>query len=217
MRGYWLKILLGALAVFAVGMIAVSAFDHAKHNVEAIADGNGPISIRLAFLPFKVDGQKLGTFRRVMVFRDSARQPTRAQVTISVPDADSAADARIGGCILAIETREQGSGQNVNPFNYRCLAIGDTGGLNLVSFGDLEIQGREGSFKLYAPKDQLDEVLHRSSAELTARESAARIAADSAREHAEATADSIRRLADSVHQAALERADSALQAGLPKR
>lgn len=217
MRGYWLKILLGALAVFAIGMIGVSMFDHAKHNVEAIAEGNGPITIRLAFLPFKVDGEKLGTFRRVMVFRDSAQQPTRAQVTISVPEADSAADARIAGCILAIETKEQGNGQSVNPFNYRCLAAGDTGGLNLARFGELVIQGREGSFTLYAPKDQLDEVLHRSSAELTASESAARIAADSAREHAEATADSIRRLADSVHQAALQRADSALRAGMPRR
>src|SRR5688500_13038864 len=98
MRTYWLKIMLGALAVFAVGMVIVTMVKSAGRNVEAIAEGTGPITIPLALLPFEIDGQRAGTLRRLRIFRDSLQEPTRVEVLISVPD--SVSSDRFASCIL---------------------------------------------------------------------------------------------------------------------
>ena len=61
MRTYWLRILLGALAVFAVGMIGVTFARRTRDKVNAVVTGSGPLSIPLPFVPFELEGSKLGT------------------------------------------------------------------------------------------------------------------------------------------------------------
>ncbi len=205
MRNYWLKIALGAFAIFAVGMLIVRGSREARVRVEEIADGTGPITIPLAFLPFEIDGQRAGTLRRLRVLRDSLQEPTRLEVEVSV--ADSGAVARFAACILAIEE----TNGKVQPNDFRCLSAGDTAGRDLVEFGEVELRGYDGSYPLYAPREHIENLKKNSESEVQMGEAQARAEADSIRARQFQMADSLREQADSVHEAAVEQAESLRQ------
>lgn len=208
MRNYWLRIALGAFAIFAVGMLIVSGSRKARHSVEEIAEGTGPITVPLAFLPFEIDGQRAGTLRRLRVFRDSLQEPTRLEVQVSV--SDSSAVQRFAACILAIEEHND----KVQPNDFRCLAATDTAGRDLVQFGDVELRGYPGSYALYAPREHVESLKKNSESSLQVEEQQARAAADSVRSIQYEIADSLRERADSVHEASVEQAESLRQSTL---
>ena len=66
MRNYWLRIALGAAAIFTVGMIGVSLARQGVGHVRGVVEGSGPITLPVAFVPFKLDGRKLGTITKVI-------------------------------------------------------------------------------------------------------------------------------------------------------
>jgi hypothetical protein len=47
MRNYWLRIVLGAAAIFIVGMIGVSLVRGGIAKVNSVVEGDGPITIPL--------------------------------------------------------------------------------------------------------------------------------------------------------------------------
>lgn len=208
MRNYWLRIALGAFAIFAVGMLIVGGSKKARRSVEEIAEGTGPITVPLAFLPFEIDGQRAGTLRRLRVFRDSLQEPTRLEVQVSV--SDSSAVQRFAACILAIEAHND----KVQPNDFRCLTATDTAGRDLVQFGDVELRGYPGSYALYAPREHVENLKRNSESSLQVEEQRARAEADSVRSIQYEIADSLRERADSVHQAAVEQAESLRQSAL---
>ena len=61
MRNYWLRIALGAVAIFTVGLIGISLAKQGVGRVRGVVEGSGPVAIPLAFVPFTLDGSKLGT------------------------------------------------------------------------------------------------------------------------------------------------------------
>ncbi|HEX6091392.1 MAG TPA: hypothetical protein VFZ13_14650 [Gemmatimonadales bacterium] len=204
MRGYWLKIALGAAAIFAVGMIIVSAFDAGRRNVEAVVEGTGPITFPLAFIPLNLDGAKVGTLRRVTVYRDSLQQPTRIEATISM--GDTAGLARLAGCVLAIDSADASG--NIRPHHYRCLSPSDTAGADLVSFGNLHIRERTETFPLFAPRAQVEEVTSSFGPNATASDSAVGDSLEAEEARVEALADSMAEAADSLHDLEMQRIDS---------
>ena len=205
MRNYWLKIGFWAFAIFAVGMLIVTGSKKARTSVEEIAEGTGPITVPLAFVPFEIDGQRAGTLRRLRIFRDSLQEPSRIEVQVSV--ADSGAVEHFAACILAIEAQ----GDKVQPNDFRCLAAADTAGRDLVQFGDVELRGYPGSYALYAPREHVENLKRNSESAVQAEEARGQVEAESIRTHQNEMADSIRELADSVHQAAIEQAESLRQ------
>lgn len=212
MRSYWLKIFLGAAAIFAVGMLVVNVVKVGRENVEAIAEGTGPISIPLFFVPLRVDGERMGTLRRLTIFRDSLQSPTRIEAQVNL--ADTLQLARLAGCVLTIEqgTREG----NVHPLSYVCRSPDDTVGADLVDFGTVELRGRSESFRLYAPRSQVEEVIRDFGENASASDSLARDSARAERMRLEASADSIRAEAESLHRRAMERADSIQESAAPR-
>ena len=65
MRNYWMRIALGALAIFTVGMVARALITRGIGGVKGVVEGSGPITIPLAFIPFQLGADKLGTLERV--------------------------------------------------------------------------------------------------------------------------------------------------------
>ena len=208
MRNYWLKIGFWAFAIFAVGMLIVTGSRKARSSVEEIADGTGPITVPLAFVPFEIDGQRAGTLRRLRIFRDSLQEPTRIEVQVSV--GDSSAVERFAACILAIEAQAD----KVQPNDFRCLSAADTGGRDLVQFGEVELRGHPGSYALYAPREHVENVKRNTESSVQAEEARGQAEAESIRVRQNQMADSIRELADSVHEAAVEHAESLRQAAM---
>lgn len=197
MRTYWVKIVAGAVLIFAVGMIIRSLFRSVKHGVEYVSEGTGPITTPLLFLPFELNGQRVGTFRGLTIYRDSAQKPVWATLTVALRDSATPEDVR--RCVVALLPK--GSGNNYNLTNYDCLTPSDTGGKGLARFGTLRLRSSSDSFALFAPAVDLEKLRSEWEPKMQSADSAQQFLNDSMR-------DAIHEQIESTMTAAREKADS---------
>jgi hypothetical protein len=112
MRNYWLKILLGALGIFVVGMIGVSIVRGGIAKVHSVVEGDGPITIPLGLIPFVLAGERLGNLDRVTLHRET---PSRVSaVELEVDLSDSLLAQGLSGCRLAANFEGDSTDQGVN-------------------------------------------------------------------------------------------------------
>src|SRR6478736_8149286 len=72
MRNVWLRIGLGAFAIFLVGMMAKKIWEVGKDKVISTFDSADPIGIPLmGIVPFQLGAARLGDLRRVTLLRDA--------------------------------------------------------------------------------------------------------------------------------------------------
>lgn len=202
MRSYWVKIILGAAIVFAVGMIIRSLFHGVKRGVEYVSEGSGPITSPLFFVPFELGGHRVGTFRELTIYRDSVQKPSSLALTISLRDSATAAD--VARCIVALLPD---SGGNFNPTKFACLSSSDTGARKLAQFGTLHLRSQPDSFPLFAPAAQIDEIRNSWGHRASSADSAQRFMNDSMRE-------ALQTQIETTMQRARDKADS-LRAAMP--
>jgi hypothetical protein len=214
MRNYWVKIILGALAVFAVGMIVATGI----RRVERAATTSETIEFPLAFIPFRVDGARLGEMKRVRIMR--AAPDTVQSVHLRVALHDSLAAARLGDCLLVIRDVE-----NLNEHtSFECAAAADTAGQDLVAFGTVQLGEGGAELPFLVPRSAAGPAHASDDSWERAAEYGDSIAeaiderADSIADAAEAFADSLQTLemerADSIRADGVRRADSVRAAGL---
>lgn len=138
MRSYWLKILLGACAIFVVGYGAYFGIEKSKVRIRHITESSDPVSIPLAFLPFTLDGVKWGTFKGIRFERDAPKSITA--ITLRVSLADSADEDAIRACVVTLE----GDGHDFDPERgFRCVKP-EQGDSALVPFGEVRFTVRHG-------------------------------------------------------------------------
>ncbi|HEX6669785.1 MAG TPA: hypothetical protein VF061_09515 [Gemmatimonadales bacterium] len=113
MRNYWLKILLGALGVFAVGMIGVTIVRSGIAKVNSVVEGSGPITIPLGLVPFVLSGERLGKLNHVTLYRESPRHVSGVELTVDL--SDSLLAQGLSGCRLVanIEGDDRQDGVNI--------------------------------------------------------------------------------------------------------
>ena len=83
MGKYWLKIGLGAMLIFGVGMGFISMGRHIKHGIESAKDITIPLG---GFIPFSVEGNEVGKLRSVTIHRNETRMITGFGVSVRVSD-----------------------------------------------------------------------------------------------------------------------------------
>jgi len=207
MRNYWFKIVLGALAVFAVGMALRAAFLSTRARVKAIAGSSVPISIPLAFVPFRLDGDRLGTFDRAVLIRKSPRQVSGLRLGVKL--SDSAAAARLSGCDLLAKFGPErgGSGAEFSDANFACVKGDSVVAHGAERFGEVGFEPGSFSVALYVPAEVARNLRHEMVQNVDIR---AEVAADSI---AARFGDSVARVhqlrGDSLREAAMRTADSA--------
>jgi hypothetical protein len=232
MRNYWLRIALGAAAIFTVGMIGVTLARQGVGRVRGVVEGSGPISLPLAFIPFKLHGQKLGNVSRVIVLRDSPKQISAVELQVKLRD--SVIARGLEGCRLAANFDADHEPQGVRvrggssfPGVFSCIQVGDSAA-GVQEFGRAVFQPGNVSVPLLLPNDMVDDLKAGDfGQDPDSVEEAAQATADSISAEAEAIADSIanaaetqadsieahsRRLVDSLREEGMRRADSALRA-----
>ena len=232
MRNYWLRIALGAAAIFTVGMIGVTLARQGVGRVRGVVEGSGPISLPLAFIPFKLGGQKLGTVSRVVVLRDSPKQISAVELQVKLHD--SVIARGLEGCRLAANfdaNQEPGGGRAYAgapfPGVFSCVPAEDSA-TGLQEFGRAVFQPGDVSVPLLLPNDMVDDLKQGEfGPPQDSIEEAAQAAADSVGAEAEAVADSIsaaaetradsivahsRQLVDSLRKEGMRRADSTRRA-----
>jgi len=135
MQRYWLRIALGALAVFALGMAGISIYRNGRARVEALANSADPITIPLAIMPFQVDGDRLGRVQEVQIRRDA---PTRVSgVGIVVKMSDSAAtEDLLAACRLTVQDQPT---DHSSP-SFHCATPADSVADSLTVFGEVRFE-----------------------------------------------------------------------------
>jgi hypothetical protein len=206
MRNYWLRIALGALGIFAVGMIGVTLVRQGAGKVRTVVAGTGPISFPLAFVPFKLEGQKLGSVDRVILERDAPKRISSVQLEVKLKD--SVVARGLEGCRLAANFDDNSDRRSIElhgrPFSkgvFYCLRNDST--TEFQEYGRAVFQPGGVSVPLFLPNDIVDDL---KQGDLGSEQT------DSAQEAAEARADSISEAvearADSISAIAEARADS---------
>lgn len=196
MKSYWVKIALGALGIFAIGMIVVTVIRKARNQVRVYTETSEPISIPFPFgiMPFRLDGTRLGTIEHLTLLRDSPQGISNVRVLVKL--ADSVESSRLANCMLVVTDVEHFD----NRTTFTCQNA-DTAGLQLIPYGEVELEGGT-SFPLLLPAQAVEDLRSEgASADIEAR-------VDSISEAAGALADSLTELADSITQANMEMADS---------
>jgi hypothetical protein len=242
MRSYWLRILLGALAIWGIGMLGVTLFRRGKVKVQTVIAGTGPITIPLPFVPFELNGSRLGTMDHLVLRRDAPKKVSSIKLQVKLDDSLVAQGLR--GCRLAANVDNDSSAARGN-INLRTGRMGehtffycagsDSG---LVEFGEVRLLPGEVTLPLFLPQKLADELRagefggSSDSADVLAARaeslaSKAEWLADSISPVHERLADSLgrrgRQLGESLRTEGLRRADSARRAlerlpdSLPRR
>src|SRR4051794_1663253 len=235
MRNYWLRIALGALAIFIVGMVGVTLAKQGVGRVRHVVEGTGPISVPLAFIPFHLNGQKLGTVSRVVLLREAPKQISAVQLEAKVRD--SAVARGLAGCRLTANLDKDETRGDIHIRTgkravgvFTCLHAGDSAP-GFQEFGRATFQPGNVTVPLLLPDDMVndlreghfddsdvqDSIAAAAEAQAESIGDAAEARADSIAEAASSRADSIearsQHLVDSLREEGERRADSTRRAG----
>ena len=162
MRNYWIRILIGALVIFAVGMLGVTLVRNGMVQVNDVVRGSGPISIPLAIIPFEIGGHKLGTLERVVLERTAPKNISSVKLEVKLDD--SLVAQGLGACRLAANldaSHEGHAGLNVKAGSgtsgtFRCLdGDADT---TMVEFGHAMFQPGGVDVPLFLPHELVDQL-----------------------------------------------------------
>jgi hypothetical protein len=197
MRNYWLRILLGAFAVFAVGMLGVALVRRGRSQVESVLGSSDPISIPLAFVPFQLNGSKLGTLEHVVVNRDSPKKVS--SIDLQVKLGDSLVAQGLAGCRLAANVEDDSSGRgnvniHVNRLEHRTFFFCAPSDSGFEEFGSVAFSPGDVKVPLLVPEELADRLQSGDWSDDTdssdAADSAAETRGDSIAAMAQAKADS---------------------------
>lgn len=89
MNRYWLRIGLGALLVFVLGVSAMAAVRKGKTEVnQFLATVGTRIPLQLAHLKFRFEGRNIGEVSRIDIQRTGPADPGRVTIRVDLADAD---------------------------------------------------------------------------------------------------------------------------------
>ncbi len=145
MRNYWIRIVAGAVGIFAIGMALITGFRAMKSKVTSTFNSTDPIPIPLiGLLPFRVDDSKLGSLSRVEFLRHDPEHLSGVRVLVKL--ADSVGPDRLRTCVLVVDDVERINDQTT----FRCAPIGGVPP-GAEQFGTVRVQGMPDSFPLFLP------------------------------------------------------------------
>ena len=202
MRNYWIRIVLGALGVFAVGMAVIFVARKVIAKAKTVAESSDPITIPLALVPFRLDGSRLGTFDQAVLMRKSPKEVSALHLSVKL--ADSAGAARLAGCGLLARFTERpgGDGAVLTDADFTCVKPDSVAPAGAEPFGRVVFQPGDLTARLFVPAD-VARHFHRDMIDIRVDASA-----DSLAQAADSIADAAGRAADSMGEAASRMADS---------
>jgi len=229
MRSYWMRILLGAVAIFAIGMIGVTLYRRGVVKVNEVVAGSGPLTIPLPFVPFELDGNRLGEVERLVVNRMAPKKVSSVELEVKLDD--SLVAQGLAGCRLAANIESDSSNPQdldirVNRRDRRAFFFCAGDDTTLVEFGTVELHPGDVTVPLLIPVSLAEQLqtgawdAGADSADALAEQaeslaSKAQKASDSMMGLHEARAESFgargRLFADSLREAGRRRADSLLR------
>ena len=139
MTGYWLKIGVGALVVFVLGLVVWRIAEQGRDEVASYFNTDRPITLPLlGIVPFSVDGNEAGRIQRITFMRDAPKQISG--VIVRVKEGDSIPAVAFENCAFTVDDP-----LHVNEHTqFRCLAE-DSALAFLQPFGEVHFVGKHGT------------------------------------------------------------------------
>jgi hypothetical protein len=150
MSRYWVKIALGALCVFGVGMTGISLARKGVHEVKTAA--LGPVRAALTQLPihllnFRLDGRRIGQIRQIDVSNDGEWTAGSIQIQVEL-DREAAGLAE---CLLTNERWEH----RTKEAQFRCVSEDEVADDQLIQVGEVRFEPGNLTRPLYAAEHDL--------------------------------------------------------------
>jgi hypothetical protein len=185
MRGYWIKIFIGAFLIFGVGFAAYASVRRVVRHVDSDHDLTIPLG---SFIPFSVGGDRLGTLRSLTIRRSAPHQVSGFAVRARVND--PASFERLRSCRMSVTDPER--------INERTmfLCLGSDSGYQ--EFGEVRLELRvDGNLQtlvqpLLLPTPTVQEILSKGSDSTGTQDSMAAEIRERVRVQSRSIADSIR-------------------------
>lgn len=170
MRRYWIGIALGVLAVFVSGLVIMRAGREGARLVERTLESADPISIPLAFVPFRLDGREVGSIREIQFQRSSPDVVRGVDLDVTIKDAQIV--DRLRTCTL--------TASHIDNFDrnttFECVdqKAAETG--KYVAFGSVKIEKTDIARVLLVPTEELAKWQHDDHAQSTHADAQHRLA-----------------------------------------
>ena len=151
MQRYWVRIALGAVAVFAVGMMLIALVRHGIRGAESLARSSRPIGIPLALLPFRLDGDQLGSVRRLELLRSAPKKVTGFRLVVRLQDSSTVDEVR--SCTITVREPVAFGGRE----GFTCASAADSAADHLERIGEIVIEPGGVVRAILAPRAQAEE------------------------------------------------------------
>jgi hypothetical protein len=148
----WIKIVLGMLVIFGVGMVVRAGILSGKSKVEELTQGTASISIPMLGMPFRTASGELGSIQRLHVDRSAPKLVSgfRLAVTLNAGvDVD-----QFDNCEVTV-TNPETIDENTA---FACLTEADSGFSELVEFGTITFRPSGEVHRLMVPESVRDEI-----------------------------------------------------------
>ncbi|MGH7586644.1 MAG: hypothetical protein ACREMH_10380 [Gemmatimonadales bacterium] len=192
MTRYWLKIGVGALVVFLVGLVVWSIVERGRDEVASFFSTDRPITLPLlGIVPFSVDGNEAGRIQRITFMRDAPKQISG--VIIQVKNGGSIPPLAFEDCAFTVDDPLHVDEHT----QFRCLAE-DSALAVLQPFGEVHFVGKHGTMSrmIVLPADVIEKL--RDTTEFEHRMESAGVTEEEAAERADSIAESMEGLGDSI-------------------
>jgi hypothetical protein len=202
---------LGAFGIFCLGMIVVSIARHGRSKVESVIASSEPLSIPLPFVPFQVNGSKLGTLERLTVNRESPKKVSSIELQVKMDD--SLVAKGLAGCRLAanIESDSAKPGDvniHMNRLNEKTFFFCATQDSGFEEMGSAKLTPGDIELPLLLPESLAQHLRNGDWATNSDSTDALETRADSIADAAEAIADSASAKAERAQAKAQEKAQA---------
>jgi hypothetical protein len=134
MQRYWVRIALGSLAIFTIGMVLIALFRNGIRQFEALAKSDRPIGIPLALLPFRLEGDQLGSVRRLELLRSAPKKVTGIRLIVRLQDSSAVDEVR--NCTITVREPMAFGGRE----GFSCATSADSATDQLERIGEIVIE-----------------------------------------------------------------------------
>jgi hypothetical protein len=213
MRSYWLRILMGALAIFAIGMVGITLVRRGRHQVESVMASAEPLSIPLPFVPFQLNGSKLGRVERLTVHRDAPKKVSSIELQVKLDDslvAQGLAGCRLAANVEGDSARRHDVHVQVNRIGEKTFFFCATSDSGFEEMGSVKLMPGDVELPLLLPESLAQHLRDGDWADNDETDSL-EARADSLSDMAEAMADSAAAKAELAGKAAERQADRTSQ------
>lgn len=149
---YWLKIILGMLAIFTGGMFVAKGLQAGKGKIVNFAESTQPLTVPLMGMPFRTAKGEIGSLQQLRIERSSPREVDGFHLSATLNDGVDVNQFDL--CEVTVSDPE-----NIDEnTTFDCITAANPGFEDLVQFGTITFKPSGETHRLMIPRDVADQI-----------------------------------------------------------